>query len=471
MPVVQAAWIGPGGPGLSEEAVIGYGYGATHAEATVGALGELCEEVHAGIAARRARRLRASFAELAARLGARSVCDPLTLCLSAGSTYQADMPLHWVEAKRLSDASPVWVPLDWLPAYASQIDEAPSLITPITNGLGAGLDDAHAIAHGVMELLQRDGNAVAYRALDQGVTLHLDIPPEPIVAELLARLQRLGIDVRFKLAGTDFGMADLYVVGNDRGTPLVPIQVTACGEAAHPDRDRALRKALLEFVGSRARKAATHGPVEAVTAVMPKDYALRQLACAQHEPEEARALAGMAEWLGLETPQLRQLLSASVFADRSGVAFSTLPTVAPASVETASDRLSVLAQRLAAEGLEILTIDCSPPGGGDANPPQDSEVRVFRVIVPGLECETMSYRRIGRRGVRRLRARNDPLLLSSPQDGALRVLMRPRDEEAAGGPAWFDAALADRLTAPLYPLYREPGPFSAQLLRAGRRCA
>ena len=41
--------------------------------------------------------------------------------------------------------------------------------------------------------------------------------------------------------------------------------------------------------------------------------------------------------------------------------------------------------------------------------------------------------------------------------------LRAEDEERAGGPAWFDAALADRIVGPLYPLYREPGCFSAQM--------
>ncbi len=47
--------------------------------------------------------------------------------------------------------------------------------------------------------------------------------------------------------------------------------------------------------------------------------------------------------------------------------------------------------------------------------------------------------------------------------------MRPEDEARAGGPAWFDATLAARLVGPLYPLYREPGCFAAQLRRRDRR--
>ena len=42
--------------------------------------------------------------------------------------------------------------------------------------------------------------------------------------------------------------------------------------------------------------------------------------------------------------------------------------------------------------------------------------------------------------------------------------LRPEDEARCGGPAWFDTALADRMVGGLYPLYRESGPFAAQLL-------
>ena len=457
MPVVQAALIQADG-----ESVMGYGYGASETEASVGALGELCEEVRAGAFVAGAAIERASHAELARRLGPTAVADPLTLCLPAGSPYDPDMILSWVEGHRLGHDGPVMVPLDWVAAYASQLSNPPDLITPITNGLGAGLDLAHAIAHGVMELLQRDGNVTSYRALDQGVVIALDDVRDPEVPALIERLRGLGIDVTVKLATTEFGLTNLYVVGDDRGTPLVPIQITACGEACHPDRERALRKALLEFIGSRARKAATHGPIDALRAVMPTDYAERQIACAMVEPEEPRALRGMADWIASDASVLRGLLSNSVFAHRSDVPFSSLPTTAADATTDAADRLQLLAQRLAREQLEILFVDCSAPG---------SPVNVTKAIVPGLESETMSYRRIGWRGVQRLRARRDQLILDAPRVGALRVRLRPQDEARAGGPAWFDAELADRLAEPIYPLYREPGPFSAQLLRDGKRSA
>ncbi|MFC7736986.1 YcaO-like family protein [Roseomonas sp. GCM10028921] len=440
----------------NEPATVGYGYGFTEAEAEVGALGELCEEVHCGRHVAEAPRVTGSFAALSRE---RAVVDPLTLCLPAGSHYTPEMALPWIEAQRWPSGEPVLVPREWVAAYPYQLGEKPLLITPITNGLGAGFDLEHAIAHGIMEALQRDGNVVSYRALDQGAVVVPDEVPDPQTRGLLDHLKSLGIDVTVKLAATDFGIANLYVVGDDRGEPEAPIQVTACGEAVSPDRNRTLRKALLEFCGSRARKAATHGPIPLLREKLPRDYVERQLAVAMLDEEEQRALDAMVEWMEQDAASLRARLSGSIFAERSRSNFSDLPTVPASAVASSKDRLALLVERLAAEGLEVLYIDCSPP---------DRSVRVVRVIVPGLESETMSYHRIGWRGVRRLRDRDDPLVLDAPKEGAKRVLLRPEDEARAGGPAWFDAALADRIVGRLYPMYRETGTFSAQLVLGQR---
>ena len=464
MPVAQAALVAGEAPAL-----IGYGYGLDPLEAELSALGEVCEEAHVGAAMDRLPVVRASHAGLLAE--GRAAADPLTLCLPAGSPYHPGLPLDWVAARRWPDGNPVLVPRDWVAAYRFQLGRAPELIVPITNGLGAGLDLEHAIAHGVMELLQRDGNVTSFRALDEGVVVALDDAVPADVLALLERLRAAGIAPLVKLASTGFGIPGLYVVGDD-AAPGLPIQLTACGEAAHPDRARALRKALLEFVGSRSRKAATHGPVEQVCAALPPAYAARQLQGAGPQHEEPRALAAMAEWVGADAATLRRRLSGSVLAERRRVAFSSLPTVPAAAVERSADRLALLAARLAAAGLPILYVDCSPPEGRvppGLRVPPGPRVRVVRVIVPGLESETMSYARIGWRGVRRLRERGHKLVQDGPAEGARRVRLTPEDEARAGGPAWFDAGLAERLVGPLYPLYRETGQFSAQLARGAAR--
>ena len=453
VPVVQANLIAAGKP-----ATTGFGYGFSAIQAEVGALGELCEEVHVERRVHDASLISGSYAALSKQ---RAVTDPLTLCLPAGSHYTPDLVMPWIEARRWPDGAATLVPLEWIAAYPYQMVHGPAqLIMPITSGLGAGMDLEHAIAHGIMEALQRDGNVTGFRALDQGLVVEPDGVIEPQVQALLDHLRGLGIAVTVKLASTEFGIPNLYVVGRDGGMPAAPIQVTACGEAAHPDRGRALRKALLEFCGSRARKAATHGPIDWLCERLPANYTGPQLALLEIEEEEPRALNAMADWLGDDAAALHARLAGSVFLERSRQALTGLPNAPPEAVASSASLLDLLVSRLAAEGLEVLFVDCSPPGGG---------VRVVKVVVPGLEIETMSYHRVGWRGVRRLRQRNDPLVLDAPRAGAKPVLLRPQDAARAGGPAWFDGALADRLVGSLYPLYREPGTFSAQRERQRRQ--
>ena len=158
VPVTQANLVAPG-----KTITTGHGYGFSAEQANVGALGELCEEALCGAHIGRMAQIVASHAELVRERGEDGVVDPLTLGLPAGSAYDADRRINWVAATRHPTGASVLVPADWIAAHSYQLGHAPDLITPITNGLGAGLDLAHAIGHGVMELLQRDGNVVGYR--------------------------------------------------------------------------------------------------------------------------------------------------------------------------------------------------------------------------------------------------------------------------------------------------------------------
>ena len=49
--------------------------------------------------------------------------------------------------------------------------------------------------------------------------------------------------------------------------------------------------------------------------------------------------------------------------------------------------------------------------------PSDGDAVAAKVLVPGCEVETMSYGRIGERGVRRLRDRDDPLVAVGADPG------------------------------------------------------
>ena len=464
--VACAVWSITLHPGPGSAGAGGHGYGATQLEARVGALGELTEVTRSAATLGPRPRRTASFGELRRLEGADRVADPRTLCLEAGSAYDDDRPLTWWTATRLGDGEQVWVPAELLASTGADVPDGPPaggwLTTIISNGLGAGAgEDARerAISHAVLELLQRDGNGLAFRAMDTGTVVDLDGVDDPDVRELLARCRAEGVDVRVKLASTDYGITNVYAVGTGADAHN-PVMATACGEAAHPDRERAVRKALLEYVAARTRKAFTHGPLEAVRAAAPPGYLDRYLASTplDRSAEEARALDAMVAWTALDAPALHDLLRTTVLSARRHVSLAELPTTA---VTSSRELLDLLLERLDSD---VLVVDLPSP---------DGSVHAVKAVVPGLEVETMSYGRIGERGVQRLLARDDDraglaAVGSSPGPGWARVHLTDEAEQRLGGPAWLDRPRVDAVVGQLYPLYREPGRHAAPLAAVGR---
>jgi ribosomal protein S12 methylthiotransferase accessory factor YcaO len=332
------------------------------------------------------------------------------------------------------------------------------LFTPVTNGLGAGLDLERALSHAVMEILQRDGNGVSFRALDRGIVVDLDAVEDAGTRDLLALLDAEGVEATVKMAATDFGIPNLYAVGRDRDgyRAAIPIVASASGEAAHPNRERALQKALSELCSARVRKSFNHGPLGPIDEISPPGYVERF----RESPlgsEEDRSLRATLDWLTLSHEEMVGLLADTSLAEGERVPFSSLPTERPEGND--SSLLGLLAGRLGAEGYGILYVDLSPQDG--------SGVRAVKALVPGLEVETMSYGRIGARNLRRLLDRDSDLvgLGDPPKDRprARRILLPEREEGKLGGPAWFDYDAAEKIVGRLYPLYREPGRHVAAL--------
>ncbi|KQP42041.1 YcaO-like family protein [Methylobacterium sp. Leaf106] len=427
----------------------GIGYGATDDEALIGAVAEIAENLMPSLAVMPRKKERGSYHDLTKVFGIGSVADPLTLCLPAGSSVGRDTVLEWTPSVRARTGETVLMPLDIAATDYFELSEGYKPFTNlITNGLGAGPDVEFALGHGLLELLQRDGNGLLFRALDQGVMLDLDgIGPEN--RAMLARLDDLGIRALPKFATDQFGLTNIYVVGHDRNPAdaPVPVALSACGEACDPDRERALRKALLEFQAARVRKAFGHGPLSFAERVTPLGYvnAFIQKALPSLDLEESRALKAMLEWIVLPPEGLRDVLKDTVYSERSTKAFTDLPTT---EAPDGHARGRIARERLEEAGFDVLYVDCSPPGGS---------VGVVKAIVPGLEVETMSYHRIGERNAAKLIERDHPLItFGEASETKLPVRLTPESLDRLGGQPLFDVALADEIVGRHYPLYREP---------------
>ena len=435
--------------------VDGFGYGATDEGAKVSALGESAENYFASRALRRFQRTNASYNQLKAQ-GIEAV-DPLTLCLDAGCEYSPDKVITWVPAKRYPSLQQILVPIEAAAIGFSDISSSAHdeswLMTPITNGLGAGLSLEQALSHGVLELVQRDGDSVSFRALDQGIALDLDEISNESTRALLTRLDEEGINVIAKLAEIDCGIPVIYVVGWDRDIdrPPFPLMLSACGEAADPDRERALEKALREYVSSRARKRFMHGPLKDVESVAPKAY-MDRLFEDSYGGDEERALQSVTHWVEMPRKAFFDIIRDPILTVRSRVPFSSLPTH--------HTGFGFVQQALADDRFEILFVDFSEPESG---------VFAVKAIVPGFEVETMSYGRIGARNVRRLMDRGSAMVyVGDETPGALRIYLTPLQEEEFGGSAWLRPHEVERSVGKLYGLYREPNGHTIARIRESR---
>lgn len=423
----------------------GVGYGADAQTARTSALGEALEELACADAVPRLPVRWGTWRQLRSE----GAIDPLSLIVPAGTLDAHERRLAWTPARRLgppsatSTPSPAQalLPLEWVAHTADQLPPGyRPLIVPITNGLGAGDTWERALLHALLELLQRDGNSVAYRAMDQGIAVDDDGATD--------HLRALGIDAIVKAADCDRGIAVVHVVGGEpaAGAPH-PLSLTACGEAADPDPVRAVTKALLEFCSSRVRKPFSHGPLSAVAKVAPPGY-LDWVTAWRPEDEEERAVAATLAWLKLSGDELRESIADPVLRVRRHISLGDLPVVDRSPGVGA--RLRAVLDLLARQGLTAWWVDLSPAGG---------DAHVVRVVVPGLEVETMSYGRIGPRNLDRLQARGVSWAgWGAPPSGALAVAV---SEERRG---WLDPDGLNRAVGDLYALYREPSRHAIPLL-------
>ena len=430
----------------------GIGYGANETEALVGAYGELAEDCHLQASFPQLPIRRASYAELRREAGREGVLDPLTLVLPAGSPYTPEVPLRWVQIDRLRDGAKVWCPAefvvsgDWeLPDY----DE--KLTTCISNGTGAGDTKERAVLHALLELLQRDGNADSFRALDRGRVID-PTTVDDSVQEIIDYLAGKGLSVTLKLARVTCGCASVYAVGDDVSDDTFGLSATACGEAADPDINKALRKAVLECASSHSRKRFNNLPFRRLEGEVPTDYFDRIRAAIDLDTEEERALRAMVEFVTSDKSTVRERLAGSVFSHRETVAATDLPALPEADVPA---RLNYVLHQLAEHDMEPYVFSAAT-----ATP----DCYAVKVVVPHMEMEFGSYHRIGYRGVQRL-LQDDPfdLLSRKPRQGCERIRLTDRWEQELGGPFYLDTARLERIIEPLYGLYREPTAHAAPI--------
>ncbi len=440
IPVATAGWESPDGASAN-----GVGYGTTGDAAAIGALGELAEQVVMADAVAALDVTWGSYAELADR-----AVDPVTLTLPAGSPYTPAMRRAWVPMTRYRTGDEVLVPIEFVTSGGGLPDGYEPLITPIGNGLGAGDTVERAVGHALLELVQRDGDTVSFRALDEGVVVDLAGLTDPDALATLDRFRAVGLAPQVKLASTEFATV-VYVAARDDAPDAPATAIASMGEAAHPDPQVAVTKALLEYASSRARKAFAFGPADEVARLLPEYWAHEQTLTIG--PQEPRALHTMRDWSTRSTAELRELLEPTLLQHRRTVPLADLPTVDQSRYTTPAALLDLMLERLADFDVLVAT-------------GRTGDIVAAKVLVPGLEVETLSYLRIGERVARRLLDRGSPLVgRGEPTTASQAALhLTPDARRRLGGPVWIDRDRVDATVGELYPLYREPRRHAVQRL-------
>jgi ribosomal protein S12 methylthiotransferase accessory factor len=355
----------------------GVGYGPTAEIAERGALGETCEVLGALRYAETVHPVLLATTDAVAR---RAV-DPRELSLPLGTAFDPDRPVHWVEAFTWPDREPRLVPLETAVTTLAEFERAggtavPPLFPPITNGQGAHTagDLAAAVRHGLNEVLQRELNWSQFKALDTGRA----VDAEAVDPDLVARMRAAGVEPLVKWSGEAFGVHAFHAAAIDHDDDVPAIVRTATGEGADADPRVAARKALTELCSSRSRKRFFFGGDEAL-AVAPEPY--RAAVAAKPPPSEAGwdLIAQFEHLLG--DPEALERVVMRITQVREHVALPEPRGLDPV-------------QALRDAGFEVLVV---PMTAGD--------VRVVKVVVPGLECEVLSHHRIGPRARAALDAR------------------------------------------------------------------
>ena len=186
------------------------------------------------------------------RRSATSVADPLTLCLPAGSPVDRDTVLEWTPAVAARHGEVVLVPLDIAATDYFELSAGyQPFTTLITNGLGAGPDvRLRPRPRRCWNCCSGTATACCSGPWTRASMLDLDGDSARRTRALLARLRgprhRRAAEIRHRRVRPRQPLLRRLRRAARRAR-RVPIMLSACGEACDPDRERALRKALLEF--------------------------------------------------------------------------------------------------------------------------------------------------------------------------------------------------------------------------------
>lgn len=230
---------------------VAQGKGISRADAVASGLMESIEAFHAERI--EGPLLRGSHAELSTT---RNLVEPELLPRLSGSIYSPHLPLLWIEGGDLLGGRPTWVPLEVVTLDFSWPRSSEfGCFTMTSNGLASGNNRLEAVLQGLCEVIERDA-VVSWTLLPasdaEATRIDVDSIDDDVSQSLIGRIRKAGVGLTLWDVTSDIRVpvVQCCLVAGETGE--IGFAEPCFGMGCHPDRDVALRRAILEAIQTRA---------------------------------------------------------------------------------------------------------------------------------------------------------------------------------------------------------------------------
>jgi ribosomal protein S12 methylthiotransferase accessory factor len=283
------------------------------------------------------------------------IANVLELPQRPGSHFHSDIPMLWIEGKRIDGESSIWVPYNVVHTnYTLPSPPGSGIFAETSNGLASGNHAYEAICHAICELIERDAVSLKYLSFAEGdeaikrsdCRVDQSSIGDSLCRDALDRYSHARIAVDILDFTSDIGIPVFECnIREEKGNPFRSLYPTV-GWGCHPTREIALLRALTEAAQSR----------------------LTLIAGARDDVQRSSY-----SQYGLDTESTNNAHQVQHHAT-TNVRFERIPTINHASFQ---EELDYLVGSLGSVGLdEIVVVDLTKEEFG---------IPVVRVVVPGLE--------------------------------------------------------------------------------------
>lgn len=301
--------------------------------------------------------------------------------------FTEQTPLPWVESRRLSDGTLVWLPAQLIYLRADLLEKNP-IAYPTSNGLAYGNTSDEALVSAILELVERDSVMLTwYKRLSMPL---VDVSSDPALAAYLdEHVAPTGLDVSLVDLSVFNGISAVLAVVRNDVSGFAPLGL---GAAASGSPVRAATKAACEAVSTRTWAVTKRRAGHVVDPNSDFDETVRTF-------DDHIALYSRPG-----------LVDETRFLDRS-TERSTVDRMPVLPSGTPGELRDALVSTLAANGTELYAVDLTSPDVREAGG------HVVKVFSPQLQPLDSGYRRRFLGG-RRLRTRPVELGLVAPEDAS-----------------------------------------------------